>query len=253
MLAFAAWPALPAVGLGRVDNGVALRASQAVIGHALPEATLTDPSGRRLSLRELEGKPLVLSFVFTNCTYLCSALTLHLRDVVRIARDALGNDSFAVLTVGFDTPRDTPERMAQFARERGIRDPHWEFLSGDAVTVRRLTDAAGFTWAASKLGFDHIAQVTLINSDGRIVRQVYGQDFSPPDLVEPLKSLMLKGSVERSPVLGLARTARLWCTVYDPVTGRYRVDYSMLIGLLPAIIVLLMVSIAILIASRNAK
>jgi protein SCO1 len=237
----------------RSDEVAALRTSQQSIGRVLQDQALTDQYGQPLRLAELRGRPLVLSFVFTNCRYVCSGLTLHLRDVVRIARDALGDGRFSVLTVGFDAPRDTPDRMREFASERGIGDPDWHFASADATTIRRLTEEAGFTWMASPAGFDHIAQVTVVDADGRIASQVYGPDFAPPALVEPLERLVLRQSIGRSPLRGLIEQARLWCSVYDPAAGRYRFDYAMVIGLLPGLLILAMVAIAILIASRKTR
>ncbi len=98
----------------------------------------------------------------------------------KVAREALGPDSFTVLTVGFDTPNDTPERMRLFA-QRSRRDmPGWNFASADAATMERLARDVGFTYRASPKGFDHITQTTIIDRAGRVVLQVYGQDFDPP-------------------------------------------------------------------------
>jgi protein SCO1/2 len=240
-------------GNPRFDSTAALDTSQAAIGRILADRTFTDEYGRPLQLSELRGRPLVVSFVFTNCQYVCSSLTLHLRDVVRIARDALGDRSFAVLTVGFDAARDTPRRMREFAFARGIGDAQWRVASADPATIRLFTADAGFTWLASPNGFDHLAQVTLVDTRGRVAAQVYGDDFEPPALVEPLKQLVLERGIDQSALRDLAVRARLWCSVYDPVTRRYRFDYSMLFGLLPAMLVLAIVATAILDASRKQR
>lgn len=252
LFAVAAGPALAADPIA-MDRAAALRASEAAVGRIPGDRTLVDQHGRSFQLSELRGRPVVVSFVFTNCTYVCSGLTLHLREVVKIARDALGTDSFAVLTVGFDSERDTPARLAEFASQRGISDPRWRFASGDAATIRRLTDEIGFSWSSTAAGFDHVTQVTLLDADGRVAAHVYGQDFAPPALVEPLKSLVLRRSVEQSPVRGLIDNVRLFCTVYDPAAGRYRFDFSMIAGSLPVLLVLAMVAAAIFVASRKPR
>lgn len=251
MLAAPAVRALP--DDAALDRDATIQASQAAIGRILGDREFTDQHGRPLRLSALRGRPVVVSFVFTNCYYLCSGLTLHLRRTVEIARDALGADSFEVLTVGFDAAHDTPARMRDFARERGIADARWHFASGDAATIRRLTDEIGFSWVATPAGFDHVAQVTLIDADGRVAQQVHGQDFAPPDLVEPLKGLLLRGNVDRSAFRGVLDSVRLFCTVYDPAAGRYRFDVSLILGFLPVLLVLAMVATAILVASRRSR
>jgi protein SCO1/2 len=236
--------------LNEVD-AAALRASQAVIGRATGNHEFIDQGGKPLRLADLRGRPVVLSLVFTNCSSVCSGQTLHLREVTRIAREALGARSFAVLTVGFDSAHDTPDRMLAYGRDRGITDPDWHFASADAATVRRLTDEVGFTWLPSSRGFDHVTQVTILDANGAVAQQVYGAAFSPPELIEPLKELLLGRRVERTSLQGLIERVRLYCSVYDPTAGRYRVDYSMLAAAIPALMVLGMAAVAIILAGRR--
>jgi protein SCO1 len=232
-------------------DSAALRASQAVIGHGTGNHEFIDQDGKPLHLADLRGRPVVLSLVFTDCRAVCSGQTLHLREVTRIAREALGAHSFAVLTVGFDSAHDSPARMLAYGRDRGIDDPDWHFASADAATVRRLTDEVGFTWLPSSRGFDHITQVTILDANGTVAQQVYGAAFAPPELIEPLKALLLGRAVAHTSLQGLIERVRLYCSVYDPTTGRYRADYSMLAAAIPALMVLGMVAVAIVLAGRR--
>lgn len=242
-----------AAGADRALDAAALRASQAAIGHRLSDLSFTDQDGRPLRLAELRGRPLVMSLIYTNCYDVCSGLTLHLREVVRVAREALGPGQFSVLTVGFDAKHDTPARMLVYGRERRITAADWRLASGDAATIGRLADETGFTWAASSGGFQHIAQVTIVDADGTVVQQVYGQDFPPPQLIEPLKSLVLARGLDRSSVRGVLEAVRLFCTAYDPASGRYGFDYSMLVGALPVLLILGMAAAALIAAGRRHR
>jgi len=237
---------------GNEVDSAALRASQAAVGRTAGNHLLIDQHGKPLRLGDLRGRPLVLSLIFTNCYSVCSGQTLHLREVVRIARQALGAHSFAVLTVGFDSAHDSPDRMLAYGLDRGIDDPDWHFASADAATVRRLSDEVGFTWLPSSRGFDHITQVTILDANGTVAQQVYGQAFSPPELIEPLKALLLGRPVERTSLTGLIERVRLYCSVYDPVAGRYRTDYSMFAAAIPALLVFGMVAVAIILAGRRS-
>ena len=237
---------------GNEVDSAALRASQAAVGRTAGNHLLIDQHGKPLRLGDLRGRPLVLSLIFTNCYSVCSGQTLHLREVVRIARQALGAHSFAVLTVGFDSAHDSPDRMLAYGLDRGIDDPDWHFAGADAATVRRLSDEVGFTWLPSSRGFDHITQVTILDANGTVAQQVYGQAFSPPELIEPLKALLLGRPVERTSLTGLIERVRLYCSVYDPVAGRYRTDYSMFAAAIPALLVFGMVAVAIILAGRKS-
>jgi protein SCO1/2 len=212
-----------------LDQTRALELSQSVIGKTTSDHRMSNQDGKPVSLSAYRGKPLVINFIYTSCYHTCPVMTVHLNNVVNVAREALGRNSFQVLTVGFDTGVDTPERMRLFATERGIKFDGWEFLSGDAVNVRAITSELGFSFAPSPKGFDHLAQTTVLDATGRVYRQVYGADFETQALVEPLKELVFGKPAARNGIDGWINGIRLFCTIYDPTTGRYRFDYSIFI------------------------
>ena len=218
-------PAAPAFDAGR-----ALDASQAVIGRAIGDHLFTAADGRAVSLAGFRGKPLVISPIYTSCFHVCPQTTTYLARVADMAAAVLGGDAFAVLTIGFDTANDTPKRMQEFARARGIDSPQWTFASGDEATVARLMTEIGFTYAASVGGFDHMVQATIVDADGRVYRQVYGQEFETPILVDGLKRLVLGQRAAESTLPSLVESVRLICTVFDPRSGRYRFDYSIVLS-----------------------
>jgi protein SCO1/2 len=218
-------------GVSGYDEADALAKSQAAIGRAVANYPFLDGGGRRITLQDLRGKPVVISMIYTSCYHICPTVTANLARVVRVAREALGQDSFAVLTIGFDTPVDTPDRMRVFAREQGVEIGGWYFVSADGASLKRLTDDLGFSYFRSPKGFDHMIQATILDAEGKVYRQVYGTAPEPPALVEPLKELLYGKQVAASPVRKLVNNVRLFCTVYDPTTGRYHFDYSLFVAI----------------------
>jgi protein SCO1/2 len=212
------------------DEKQALARSQAVLGHAVGDYTFLDGNGKSVTLSSLRGKPVVISLIYTSCYHVCPTVTANLAKVVRIARDALGDKSFSILTIGFDIASDTPDRMRLFARQRNIDLDNWHFVSTDADTLQRLSDEIGFSYFSTPKGFDHMIQATLLDGEGKVYRQVYGMAPEPPALVEPLKELLYGKQVAATPIQGMLNNIKLFCTVYDPSTGMYRFDYSIFIG-----------------------
>ncbi len=121
--------------------------------------------------------------------------------------------------------------MRIFAKERGIDMPIWSFLSTDQSTIDALSSELGFIYFRSPKGFDHLAQITLLDAGGRVYRQIYGDNFEPPVLVEPLKDLVFGKHTESDLLTGLINNIRLFCTIYDPTRKRYRFDYSIFIAI----------------------
>lgn len=213
------------------DNAVALKTSQAAIGRTLGDYSFVDSAGAPVRLSTFRGKPLLISLIYSSCYHTCPMTTQHLAQAVRAARQALGSDSFTVLTIGFDTPNDTPRAMADFARHQNITLNDWRFLSADAATLQRLIQDLGFIYRPSPKGFDHLIQASVIDADGKVYRQVYGELFEIPWLVEPLKQLQFGTRVDDSAWADLVKKVQLFCTTYDPASGAYRVDYSLFVGI----------------------
>jgi protein SCO1/2 len=237
------------------DSDAAIAISQAAIGRELADYPLHDQQGQLVNLSDYRGKPLLISMIFTSCHHVCPAITRHLATAVDAAREALGDDSFQVLTIGFDTAVDTPEAMRVFARKQGVDDPHWAFLSGPAEVIDPLVDNIGFVYFPSPRGFDHINQVTIVDRDGIVYRQAYGAEFDLPWLVEPLKELVYNRPQHGAPPgTSLLNRIKLFCTVYDPNTGRYKFDYSLFVGIgVGALMVLSILAWLLLEYSRSRK
>lgn len=234
------------------DQERALRYSQAALGNELGEHTLRDRQGRTVELSGFRGKPLVISLIYTSCYHTCPTITNQLARVVEIARDALGEHSFSVVTIGFDTPNDTPDRMRIYAAERGIDLPGWWFLSADAQTIQAFTQELGFLYVPSPNGFDHTVQTTIVDARGRVYRQVYGEMLNSPHFVEPLKELVWGLEANPATLTGWLKSVRLICTIYDPSTGRYRFDYSIFVTLFVGLLSLGSIAVFIVRAWRQS-
>jgi protein SCO1/2 len=215
------------------DYDQALATSQAALGTQVGDYRFTDTDGEILTLGQLRGKPLVLSMVYTSCYQICPMTTRHLSKIVEKARAALGDDSFTVAVVGFDTAVDTPDAMRFFGAKQGISDQGWKLLSADPQTIKSLSQDLGFLYYPSSNGFDHLIQATVIDAEGRVYRQVYGQVFDTPLLVDPLIELVFGRKAPEQPLLAnLVSKIKLFCTTYDPVRDGYYFDYSLFLGML---------------------
>ncbi len=228
----------PTVTAQEYDRNAALTASQAAIGQPLGDYTFRNTHGQSFRLQELVGKPIIVSLIYTSCHHVCPMITQNLEDKVAIAREAFGEDKFSVVTIGFDWRVDTAEQMRIYASSRGIDQSHWHFLSGDAREIESISRDVGFQYFASAKGFDHLSQTTIVDASGNVYRQVYGQDFDAPSFVEPLKELIFDTPRSAGVIEHWVDTFRFFCTVYDPNSGRYQFDYSILMTIFVGVICL---------------
>ncbi|MEH6569579.1 MAG: SCO family protein [Halioglobus sp.] len=215
----------------------ALAYSQRAIGTTLENVTLRKTDGSAIKLESYRGQPLLISMIYTSCHHVCPSTTQYLNQVVKKARSALDSDSFQVVSIGFDTVNDSPQRMAQFQSRVPVEDANWAFLSGDAGNMATLSKQLGFIYYPSPKGFEHLVQATIVDGKGAIYRQIYGMSFDTPLLIEPLKDLVFGRPREQSALHYMKNRIRLFCTVYDPATDSYRIDISVFIGTFVGLIV----------------
>ena len=131
--------------------------------------------------------------------------------------------------------------------------PNWRFLAADATTIDALGENLGFLFYPSAKGFDHLAQTTIVDRNGVIYRQLYGVDITTQALVEPLKELVFDTPRSAGLVEHWVSTFKLFCTVYDPNSDRYRFDYSILMTIAVGLLSLGAIATFVVREWRNAR
>jgi protein SCO1/2 len=213
-----------------LDADTALRASEAAVGRDVGDWRFLDRQGRSVRLADYRGKPLLVSFVYSGCFQICPTTTRALAAAVDRLAASFGAGAFNVVSIGFHQPFDSPTALRAFAAQLGVRARNWEFLSPPAAEVEALTRTFGFTYAATPAGFDHLLAVSVVDADGRIVAQVYGEQPSAEQIGVPLRRLLRAAPIASgAPLTALIERVRILCTVYDPKTGTYRTDWGLVL------------------------
>jgi protein SCO1 len=94
-----------------------------------PDIALTSMTRRPSTLRkELDAAgPVIVNFVFTTCSSICSTQTATLAALQGQLR--AGSRPARFLTFTIDPDNDTPEQLATFARQFGVA-AGWDFFTG---------------------------------------------------------------------------------------------------------------------------
>ena len=198
-----------------------------LLNTTVPDIPLTTVSGARATLSQIaHGRPLLLAFVFTRCSGVCSPFLTSWRSADR----AIAHGRYLRLALSFD-PRDTSTDMFTLARHHALDDnDDWTFAVGDPSDVRRLADATGFWWAwdETRQQFDHPAMLAGIR-DGRLVRLLVGGSITSARLDELVREV--SGEFVRS--YPLPGRVSFRCVRYDPATGRTTLDWGFALLLIP--------------------
>jgi protein SCO1/2 len=164
-------------------------ASLSKIGPA-PEFSLTTQENVRLSLRNLRGRVVVVTFIYTSCADTCPLLTAKLASLqVKLGAD-FGPHVFFV-SISTDPERDTPEVLTRYARTYGAKPAGWAFLTGTPAEILDVEKKYGVFARKNPRGdVDHTFLTSLIDRDGVLRVQYLGARFDPDELLGDLKKLM---------------------------------------------------------------
>ncbi len=186
------------------------------------DTPFVDQDGKDVTLRQYFGaKPVVLALVYYDCPMLCTLVLNGLSGSLEGLTFSPGKE-FELVVVSFDageTPSLAAQKRQTYIRRYGRAgtDGGIHFLTGRSESIKALTGAVGFRYAYDeKLDqYAHPAAITVLTSEGRVSRYLFGIEFAPRDL-----RLALVEAADHKIGTTLDQ-ALLFCYHYDPETGKY--------------------------------
>lgn len=127
-------------------------------GVRAPDFSLSDQDGDRISMAELRGRPVIVTFLYTNCEETCPPQAQQ----VKGALNELGHD-VPSLAIAVDPPRDTPDSAQRFlskARMLGRMD----FVLGSRAELEPLWK--GYAIQPQSQDAEHQARIVLVDGMG---------------------------------------------------------------------------------------
>ena len=133
------------VGLGCFAAGWRLRPDfqskeRLPILGTVPNYTLTDQLGQRVSSTSFAGKVRVVTFLFPYCTGYCPLIAHNFGSLARELKTAGIYDHVQLVAFDVDPGNTGPEQLRTFQKQYGWNpeDIHWEYLTGKPEEIRRI-------------------------------------------------------------------------------------------------------------------
>jgi protein SCO1 len=168
-----------------------LRAQMVETGQQVPDFTLTDQAGRRVSLSEFRGKVVALTFGYSRCPNpeYCYRLSNNLRQVARRFHARTGRD-LVLITIAIDPEFDHGEALTQYANRYHANPQVWHFLTGSVPEIRQVAAMFGMDfWETGGL-LTHTLHTVVIGRDGRLAANVEGNAFTAKQFGDLVASVM---------------------------------------------------------------
>ena len=169
----------------------------------LPSFALVDQDGKPFGAAEVRGKVWVADFIFTSCSDACPRLTARMRSL----QDRLDPaERIGLLSITVDPERDTPGKLAEYARISGAHGALWKFVTGPQREVQR-TVVNGFHVAMGRVPVEatddalraeafeilHGDRLVLVDAKGRLRGYYVADDDGMRRILRDARSLAGRG------------------------------------------------------------
>ncbi len=177
----------------------------AQIGKPVPDFSLTNQDGMRISMKDFRGRALAITFIYARCPLAdyCIKMSTNFSDAANfINKDPELKDKVALLSVSFDPANDTPAKlksyglgyMGQGATDLGV----WQLAVGTDAEVRKIADFFGLRYETDtndKTQINHSLRTAVISPAGKVTSIFAGNEWTLAQLLSELKDSATKPSL----------------------------------------------------------
>lgn len=149
------------------------------------DSTWTNADGESVQLSSLRGPHRIVAMFYASCTHVCPIIVANMK---RIEQQTPADATIEYTLFSLDPERDTPKALRAFAERQKIEKPNWKLLTASADSVRELSAALGVNYRTEPDGeIAHSTQITLLDSEGRMVAQLAKMGDDPAPIIEALQ------------------------------------------------------------------
>lgn len=158
-----------------------------IVSQPARDFTLQDADGRSTSLKNLQGKVVVLYFIYASCPDVCPLLTEKIAKIQQQINRTPMRDIVEFIAITTDPERDTPEVLRAYGPAHGFDPVNWLFLTsgaGHPTATRELAKAYGLEFTPMDDGSLMHGSVThVIDQSGNLRARFHGLKFTDINLI----------------------------------------------------------------------
>jgi protein SCO1/2 len=171
----------------------------AQIGQEVPDFTLTNQDGKKISTGDFRGKALAVTFIYSRCPLpeYCVKMSKNFSDAaLQLQNNSELKDKIRLLSISFDPQTDTPAKLKEYGLGYLGKNAKpdfsvWQLATGSEKEVRQIADFFGLRYQLNtqdKTQFDHSLRTIVITPEGKVHEIISGNEWTPSDLMRELKA-----------------------------------------------------------------
>jgi len=171
--------------------------SFAQVGNEVPDFTLTNQDGKRISTTDFRGKALAVTFIYARCPLpeYCILMSKNFSDLANQLQNSDLKDNIRLLSVSFDPNTDTPAKLKEYGIGYLGKDAKadftvWQLATGSDKEVKDVANFFGLRYEVDqtdKTQFAHSLRTAVIAPDGKVAKIFAGNEWTAKDLLRELQ------------------------------------------------------------------
>jgi protein SCO1 len=151
----------------------------------LAHFSLTDQNGHAITQSNLDGKFVVMSFLFTSCSTTCPLVSGQMAQIQQLTTS---QPDVQLVSLTVDPDDDTVPVLAKYGARFGADSNRWLFLTGDGTVIHNLIGTilapdTNDSFAYLPGNFAHSERIALVDPQGRVRDYFDGLGNGAPDAV----------------------------------------------------------------------
>ncbi|MBI2027252.1 MAG: SCO family protein [Deltaproteobacteria bacterium] len=142
-----------------------------------------DENGEKGTLSKFEGRPVILSWIYTTCKGACPLIMEKMKNIEK--KISQTKECHYVL-ITMDPKLDTISTLLEFKKLHKGKAPHWHFLSTSVAKTREFSHYIGFNYKkiSDSDHFMHDNVIYLLDEYGVVIKQINGLNSNEQELVD---------------------------------------------------------------------
>lgn len=155
------------------------------IGDEVPDFSLVNQNGKRISLHQYRGKTVALTFIYTRCPLpdYCPLMTDNFAEIEKGITDGSHPD-MRLISITLDPEYDTPKVLRDYAAAHSADTTYWEFATGTKDQIKQVSTYFGMQYWTEGDQVIHSLRTAIVGPDGRLMRLLRGNEWKPDDLLK---------------------------------------------------------------------
>ncbi|MFB6357316.1 MAG: SCO family protein [bacterium] len=159
----------------------------------LPDTGIVNQEGESVSIRDYQGRPVVMSFIFSRCPMkkMCPLITQKMVRVQnRLKQQKIRDVQF--VSVSFDPEYDTPAVLKDYGKRYNPDYRRWDFWTGSKGTIERILDRFKIMVRRKKNGLpvSHNLRTYVLDESGTVRYWYRSSDWKVSNVVSRVKQVL---------------------------------------------------------------